>query len=76
VGMSEDKKLCPKCNAMTMEPDVDCVLQQPSATNIGFKVMPFHCPKCRYVELYSTAPLIKTMDIDKLAKPGFQTKAV
>jgi hypothetical protein len=69
--MSEDKKLCPKCNTLTLEPVLDCVLQQPSATNIGLRVIPFHCSECRYVELYSAAPLIKSRTP---ALVGFQTK--
>jgi predicted nucleic-acid-binding Zn-ribbon protein len=66
--MSEVKKLCPKCNTLTMEPVGDCVvpaeqiglLQQPISTNTGLKVMPYHCPDCRYVELYSTGPLLRS----------------
>jgi hypothetical protein len=68
MGMSEDKKLCPKCDKLTMEPVSACVvpaeqiglLQQPISSNTGLKVMPYHCPECRYVELYSTGPLLRS----------------
>jgi predicted nucleic-acid-binding Zn-ribbon protein len=64
--MSEDNKLCPKCNT-PMEEQLGCVVpleiiglgQKPISTQQGLKVMPYHCPKCRYLELYSTGALIR-----------------
>ncbi|MEA2257810.1 MAG: hypothetical protein QOJ51_635 [Acidobacteriaceae bacterium] len=72
--MSEEKKLCPKCNTMTMHPVEGCVVpkeilglgQKPISTQQGIAVMPYHCPQCRYVELYSTAPLVKEMSVGTL----------
>jgi hypothetical protein len=82
VGMSELKK-CPKCNT-PMEEQAGCVVpmevpglgQKPISFQQGIAVMPFHCPQCRYVELYSTAPLVRSTTVDELspARVGFQTK--
>ena len=74
MGMSEDKKLCPKSNTLTMEPIEGCVLpaerigllQTPISDAAGIAVTADHCPQCRYVELYSTAPLEKKMSFEAL----------
>ncbi len=76
--MTELKK-CPKCNT-PMEEQAGCVVplevlglgQKPISTQQGIAVMPFHCPQCRYVEFYSTAPVSRSMKIDELAPATFQ----
>ena len=53
VGMSEEKKFCPKCKAMTMEPAEGTVitpeeLNQMESVPLVFegKLTPYQCPIC------------------------------
>jgi hypothetical protein len=58
--MSEDVKMCPKCNKTTLEPTLDCVvppemiglMQKPISNGSDLRVMPYFCSSCHCVELY------------------------
>jgi hypothetical protein len=53
VRMSEDKKFCPNCKAMTMEPAEGVVItpeelsqMEPASPVFEGKLMPYQCPIC------------------------------
>jgi hypothetical protein len=59
--MSEDVKICSKCNRMALEHTIDCavpsemagLLQKPIPEDPNLRVMLYFCPSCRCVELYA-----------------------
>jgi hypothetical protein len=61
LDMSEDLKICSKCNTMTLEHTINCVvpsemvelLQKPIPDDPDRRVMLYFCPSCRCVELYA-----------------------
>jgi hypothetical protein len=60
VGMSEDKKFCPKCKEMTLEP-AEGILISPEAFErverapLAFegRLTPYQCPVCKHLAFIS-----------------------
>jgi hypothetical protein len=54
--MSEDKKFCPKCKAMTMEPAAGILISQeefervePGPLVSEGRLTPYQCPVCKHL---------------------------
>jgi len=70
-----DKRVCPKCMTPMNALPVQCIIptlfdprnpDAPPSTTLkhGFPIQVYHCPKCRYIEMYGGEPATDAPETD------------